>query len=145
MIQGSGIPLQGSPHPHSRAAPALPGSYLWEIKRTMGEGKELKLGALVQDLLCSVGLRVRGTHSRMGSETCVKEAFERLLSASTQHCVPDSQVQATPHLSMCDGEGCCPPQENNTGHKKIYRPVRDLLHSFLNEGGQDSKGCHVAP
>lgn len=82
MVQGSGIPLQGLPHPHLRAAPALPGSYLWEIKKTMGEGKELEPEALVQDLLCSVGLRVRGTHSRMGSETCVKEPFKRLLSAS---------------------------------------------------------------
>lgn len=41
----------------------------------------------------------------MGSETYVKEPFKGLLSASTQHCVPDSQVQATPHSSVCDGEG----------------------------------------
>lgn len=44
----------------------------------------------------------------MGSETSVKEPFKGLLSASTQHCVPDSQVQATPHPSVCDGEGYWP-------------------------------------
>lgn len=61
-VQDSAIPLQGSPHAHPLPAPALPGSYLWEIKRTKGEGEELEPGTLVQDPLCSVGFRVRGTH-----------------------------------------------------------------------------------
>lgn len=82
----------------------------------MGEGQGLEPGALVQDLLCSVGLRVRGTHSGVGSETCVKEPFKRLLSASTQHCVLDGQVQLTPHLSMCDGEGHCPTSSPGEKH-----------------------------
>lgn len=42
------------------------------------------------------------THIEVGSETCVKEPFKGLLSARTQHCVPDSKVQATSH----------PPQED---------------------------------
>ena len=76
--QGSGIPVQGSHHPRPSPAPALPGSYLWEIKRTMGdwEGEELEPGTLVQDLLCSACLRVRGTHTRVGSGTCVKEPLK---------------------------------------------------------------------
>lgn len=99
-----------------------------------GEGAGARV--LVQDLLCSVG-----THTRVGSETSVKEPFKGLLSARTQQCVPDSQVQATSHPPCMMGRGTGP---SSPGGHKIYTPVRISLHNFP-EGGQDSSGCHVAP
>lgn len=53
-----------------------------------------------------------GTYTRVGSETCVKEPFKGLLSARTQHCVLDRQVQATPLCKM--GRDTGPPPQKGT-------------------------------
>lgn len=79
---------------------------------------------------------------RVGSETCVKEPFKGLLSASTQYCVPGSQVQATPTPPCRMGRTLAPLPGQEHQAQEDLQALRDfVVHGLPTRKGRVPLGA----
>lgn len=146
IVQGSGTPLQGLLHPHPSPAPAVTDRYLWEIKRTMGEGigKGLETGALAQDLLLFSGFQGEGGHSsewdlKLVSKSLSKGSFQPALStvSPTARCRPP----LTPPCRMGRSTGPPLPGQEHQAQEALRAPGDFVAHDLPTWEGRMPMGA----